>query len=127
MPLLILQQFLEPMATASPKKVDDRPRPLQISKSFSRIEATSPSDGKRSRASTLNGNIRENLVAENAMTIENIKPGSGSDLFETGYEDACAKADASEEKAEKLPSDFDELPLELVSLTDTSVYSLHAL
>lgn len=50
-----------------------------------------------------------------------IQPRSRSDIFEKSSDDE-EDSEEQEESTGKLPADFDELPIELVSLTDRYAY-----
>ena len=116
--LLTLPDF---MASSNARKSDSpRPRPLHVSKSFSKIEPASPDRPTRSqRASTIqHAAAKEMVVSEYASTsMEGSKPIMPPDAFEKTSGDNEDESTA-EEVAEKSPLDFDELPIELVSLTD---------
>jgi len=65
-----------------------------------------------------------NIRPENTNNgIENTKPQSEPDVFDSTTGGARNSKDDEKEGSEtRLPSDFDELPLELISLTDTLVH-----
>ena len=103
-----------------------RPTDLYSSKSFSRFEPQPQEPRSRNRASTLqNGIISENLSPEK----QNFSHGRDDDIPSQG--DVFEKRNSSESPRkprtsslpsratmEGLPEDFDELPIELMSLTD---------
>jgi hypothetical protein len=109
---------------ASTKLVDGgRPKPLKSTKSFSRYESHRTSVPTRSRASTLS----------NEVTIppqSNLEPSMDNPLDPTP-EDVFARRDSESVTAalknhrtiqspelDSFPEDFDELPVELISLSD---------
>jgi hypothetical protein len=103
------------MASPNNGKTDGPQRPLQSSKSFTKFESPTPDRLTRTqRASTI-----QNGVASTPADSKAIKDGRMSrtptDVFEKMVEEEdTPPAPVSE----KLPVDFDELPIELVSLTD---------
>jgi len=109
------------MASSNDRKSENqRPRPLHLSKSFSRVEPASPDRSTRiQRTSTIqNGVIPEDVMVKPSR--ENKKPRPQADAFEKSSDDE--DNGTMEEPTGKLPDDFDELPIELVSLSDRSVY-----
>jgi hypothetical protein len=101
----------------------ERPRPLHTSKSFSRIEPASPDRPTRStRASTIQnvGVILKGTLSDTTSTNKK----SQLDAFENGSSDDEDQA-APQEETGKLPADFDELPIELVSLSDRYIQPMH--
>jgi hypothetical protein len=88
-----------------------RPRTLQTSKSFSRLEPSKNALG-RSRASTVQ-NILQTPSA-------NVPDSNNEDLFDRDIaeESLDDEQDVQSQKMSTLPDDFDELPIELVNLTD---------
>lgn len=120
--------FTLPDFMSSPGKKSDsqRPRPLQLSKSFSNQEPPSSPDrlSRPLRANTIqNGTVPSILMSDTAKLGENQRPGTQSNIFEKTSEDG-GEGGESTEASGKLPVDFDELPIELVSLADRSVESL---
>jgi hypothetical protein len=113
------------MASANGRKSDSqRPRLLHLSKSFTpRVEPTSPGRLTRNqRASTIqNGVMPENVMAN--VSRENTRPRAQPDAFETHSEEDEDDTGTPIEGRGKLPDNFDELPIELASLSDTSVCS----
>jgi hypothetical protein len=109
------------MASSNGRKSDSqRPRALHTAKSFSRLEPASPKRSTRSqRASTIqNGVIQEVVMSDKSNPLgENERLGRQQNAFENESDDE-GNEDADEESTGKLPADFDELPIELVSLTD---------
>lgn len=72
----------------------------------------------RSRASTLDG-ASPNAKPEDINHIETVKSHAEPDVFDSTADVIRMKGDNEGENGAKLPSDFDELPVELISLTDT--------
>ncbi|KUJ19831.1 uncharacterized protein LY89DRAFT_682670 [Mollisia scopiformis] len=118
------------MASPDKKKSDaQRPRPLHLSKSFSRVETPPSPDPitRGSRASTIqNGVTPESIMADKTnVVVHNGKSKRQPDAFEkTSEEDE--DNETADEGHGKLPDDFDELPIELVSLSDSFIDSLSA-
>lgn len=110
------------MAPSGSKKSDShRPRPLHTSRSFSRIEPSSPKQSTRiQRAST----IQNGVISEDAMADKGKASSTGEsmcrqqDAFDRDSDEEDIEEDTDAEDNGKLPADFDELPIELVSLTD---------
>ncbi|CZR59258.1 related to VPS9 [Phialocephala subalpina] len=117
------------MASPDKKKSDSqRPRPLHLSKSFSRVDPPSPDHSTRvSRASTIqNGVIPEVVMADKTnVVIHNGNAKRQPDAFEKASEED-EDHETADEGSGKLPDDFDELPIELVSLSDSFIDSLSA-
>ena len=111
------------MASSNARKSDNhRPRPLHVSKSFSKIEPpASPDRSTRSqRASTIqNGGITKTVMSDKTNTSKgDMKPPTQPDAFEKSSGVDEVRSNADDVTGGKLPADFDELPIELVSLTD---------
>lgn len=91
------------------------------SQSFSRLESTRPALLGRSRARTLqNGTIPENMVPEanpsSQSQNENAQPG---DVFEKVSDNATLARDVGcSESPVQIPDSFDELPQDVVSVTE---------
>ena len=120
--LLTLPDF---MASVHGRKADSaRPRPLHVSKSFSRDPVSPGSTTRIKRASTVqNGLIPEIVTSDRSeMSMGKERLREEPDAFEKASEDG-ADVGAMTESTGKLPVDFDELPIELVGLTDRSVPS----
>ncbi|KAF4630033.1 hypothetical protein G7Y89_g8101 [Cudoniella acicularis] len=111
------------MASAHGKKSESqRPRPLHSSRSFSKLEPSTPDRIARAqRASTIQNGV---------MSDSSLSDKSNRDRMSVRQPDAFEKApednDDTSRVSEKLPADFDELPIELVSLTDSFIDSLSA-
>ncbi|ESZ96040.1 hypothetical protein SBOR_3517 [Sclerotinia borealis F-4128] len=123
-------QFTLPDFMSSPRRKSDsqRPRPLQLSKSLSNQELPpSPDRAPRPlRANTIqNGTIPPVRMSDKTKLRENRRPGAQSDIFEKSSEDEGENGETIEVSG-KLPADFDELPIELVSLADSFIDSLSA-
>ncbi|PSN67527.1 hypothetical protein BS50DRAFT_493073 [Corynespora cassiicola Philippines] len=102
----------------------ERPKNLHTSKSFTRLEpAPSKSSLSRSRASTLQGPPGPNILdpLKERLIPENEDGTTEGDIFAT-------KEDADEGKAPEpgVPDAFEELPIEIRSLTERFLESLNA-
>ena len=108
------------MASSNARKSDNqRPRPLQLSQSFSRIgPANLDLSTRTQRASTIqNGVARKGAMVNKSNENRRVPP----DAFEKSSEDKGESGNTEEETA-KLPDNFDELPIELASLSDRYVF-----
>lgn len=100
-----------------------RPTTPQKSQSFTRLASPRSTPSTRSRASTLqNGSIRTPLHAEfTASPVEDLDTQQ-DDIFEkrdlVNGEAGSLKDVADVDSPHNLPADFDELPVELISLID---------
>jgi hypothetical protein len=106
-----------PFMASNPKKSDSqRPYPLLLSKSFSRAEQGSPGHSTRNqRANT----VQSAVIPESTKSSIADKRKSRNDLEKAQTPtDIFEKSPDGEEVTGKLPIDFDQLPIELVSLTD---------
>ncbi len=113
------------MASSNERKSDNqRPRPLHISRSFSRIESASPKPPTRNqRASTIqNGVIPEDVMSEAANDSNKKKGGTQADAFEKSSDDESPEV--ADEGNGKLPSDFHELPIELILQSSNTNFCL---
>ena len=122
--LLKLPDF---MASSNGRKNESqRPRPIHVSKSFSRLPPTSPDSSTRStRANTIqNGVISEGVMSDKTNTREGKKPKVQPETFEKSPQED-GEPDAADQVVGKLSADFDELPIELVSLADRCVLFRH--
>lgn len=107
------------MASSNARKGDSqRPRPIHVSKSFSRSEPSSPAATRNQRASTLQiGSTSVAMLDKSKDLRDRSVSEAKADVFEKTSEEDEKTADMTG----KLPADFDELPIELVALTDRSV------
>lgn len=108
------------MASPEKKKIDQRSRPRPLhSKSFTRVGTDHST--RVSRANTLpNGITSETVMADNVdAVVQNNKAKRQPDAFERTSENE--DNEVADEGSGKLPDDFDELPIELVSLSDRFV------
>ncbi|EDN90831.1 hypothetical protein SS1G_00231 [Sclerotinia sclerotiorum 1980 UF-70] len=121
--------FTLPGFMSSPARKGDsqRPRTLQLSKSFYQEPSSSPDRSSRPlRANTIqNGTIPSVSMSDKTTLSENRRPGTQSDIFEKSSEDDEENGGTTGVSG-KLPADFDELPIELVSLADSFIDSLSA-
>ena len=125
------------MSSSTKKSEANRPRPLHTSRSFSRIEPSSPKTVTRTaRASTLQDGkkaadqggeksqldiLKESISSNpNAYDNDSEEEEERDNDDEEEEEDTSAENNADEKKSTK---GFDELPIELISLTDRHVYS----
>ncbi|TVY43372.1 Vacuolar protein sorting-associated protein [Lachnellula occidentalis] len=112
------------MASSGNKKSDpQRPRTIHTAKSFSRLAPPSPDPPNRiQRASTIqNGFDSQGAISDKSQRSLQKQ----ADAFEKSPEEEEGQGQTGETSG-KLPSDFDELPIELVSLTDSFIDSLSA-
>jgi hypothetical protein len=120
---MLLQRAASFMASPNNTKADPPPRLLHVSKSFSRLEPSTTPSPTRSRASTIQ-NIPEEALDKPDQLGENRKPRGLSDVFARSFGIGERKEErGAEASSGKLPADFDELPIELVSLTDRCVWA----
>lgn len=100
------------MASNTKKSEGQRPYPLKVSKSFPRVEQTTSEHSTRSqRANTVhNGEAPESVTTDKTKAEKPKNSNMEPDVFE--------KSRDGEEITGKLPTDFDQLPIELISLTD---------
>lgn len=100
-----------------------RPATLHGSKSFSRMEAAHSASSARARASTLQIGSTLDSSKSREMHIQRVEDlnGQNGDIFD---KDSSIALDASNDSptAKEMPRDapvgFDDLPIELLSLTD---------
>ncbi|KAI9828051.1 MAG: hypothetical protein M1832_003578 [Thelocarpon impressellum] len=100
-----------------------RSRPAQGSKSFSRLESPSTSASVRSRASTWMENVPETMSPDSEKTT------GFPDYVDTGAAGGTVKAEvqhAPHTPPKSSPEASEELPIELVSLTDRFIDTLSA-
>jgi hypothetical protein len=111
----MLLKFPDFMATPNVKKSD--PRPLHSSTSFSKLNTPEPERFSRpQRASTVQNGASSEAANRNVTTRANTVSESHPDRFDKMHKDDGVYG--AVESSEKLPPDFDELPIELASLTD---------
>jgi len=109
------------MASTESKRDSQRPRPLHVSKSFSKLEPASPDRSTRvQRASTIQNGVNTEGAMSDKLHQAQRSPRRRTDAFEKSSEDEEDQGQTGE-VSEKLPADFDELPIELISLTDRLV------
>lgn len=117
------------MASPVGKKADDRSspsRPLHTSRSFSRIESDNLKPITRSgRASTLQHEMssKDSTLEKQKMAVVKEVVGRQPTAYENSDDEEEEEDDeedraADAEETSKLPKDFAELPIELISLTD---------
>ena len=97
-----------------------RPFNLQSSKSFTRYEPSKPEPRSRNRASSLRNGVVAN-IPDNDKSAAVLEQPQGGDVFEKRNSEENrreTKAIVASTAAEGLPEGFDELPIELISLTD---------
>lgn len=90
----------------------DRPKNLHPSKSFTRLESTSKSPLSRSRASTLQGPPVPDMLDPLKVTLSP-ESEKDEDIFATQEDE-----DALEGYEPTVPDTFEELPIEIRSLTE---------
>ena len=107
------------MAPASAKAgTDGRPRTLQT-KSFTRFEPVdggSPLSPTRHRASTIQ--TPSSTTTDPSTPAEQGSKRHASDIFDKRQTNVDEDASPILERSQSLPDHFDELPIELASLTD---------
>ncbi len=94
---------------------------LHASQSFSRLDSSRPTLLNRSRArNSQNSSIPENTVSEgNALPEGQNAKTQSADIFDKSSDSATSPKSAAVYTTPLLaPEDFDELPIELISLTD---------
>lgn len=121
----------EPTQRTSPAMAaaDTRPRPLHGSRSFTRMDNSPTPASPRKRASTLQDAgipaIPEARHIETSPELNGKRPMA--DVFENHEDEEHAEEEGKEEKPElKIPSTFDELPIEIKSLCERFLESLSA-
>ena len=103
-----------------------RPSAMQTAKSFSRFEPAPSSPLTRSRASTIQGGVIPQLHTPEIprASTESRTDGQAKDVFdkslsfEGGDGDVSPDLDRTPSRSLSLPERFEELPIELMSLTD---------
>lgn len=106
------------MASHSP-----RPNPLRTTKSFTRAEDNDPlSTPRPKRASTIqNGTLPKLVTATKKITSQIVEEPENVDAFENTQAD-----DTPVEAHPRVSVDLDDLPIELISLTDNFIEGLSA-
>lgn len=106
------------MASHSP-----RPNPLRTTKSFTRAEDSDPlSTPRPKRASTFqNGSLPKLVTAAQQITSQIVEEPENIDAFENTQND-----DTPVEPQPRASVDLDDLPIELISLTDNFIEGLSA-
>jgi hypothetical protein len=121
--------LLDFMAPPKAKKPDaHRPRPLQNSKSWSRIAPESPGRSTRNQGVSVDQNVAV-LEMDNADNVEQPStPREGQDNLSKMQSDSFEKSSDEDGQHEALEGiagrrsvDCDDLPIELISLTDRLV------
>ncbi|RDL32123.1 VPS9 protein [Venustampulla echinocandica] len=101
-------------------RTSDSPHPLQSSQSFSKLEPRSHDCSPRTqRANTIQNGVTPEPAAPYQANSRNRMAGTPEDQVDRG-------PDIQVQVGDKLPADFDELPIELVSLADSFIDSLSA-
>ncbi|KAL8760046.1 MAG: hypothetical protein Q9184_003441 [Pyrenodesmia sp. 2 TL-2023] len=108
-----------------------RPATLHGTKSFSRMEAPHPSPLARSRASTLQNGTRPEAASAEIQRTPKVEESNvqKDDIFDNDSAialDGSSESPATNETLQDVPAGFDDLPIELVSLTDRFIESLTA-
>lgn len=95
--------------------MDNRPRQLHTSKSFTRLESTQKGPLSRSRASTLQGPPVPDMLdpLKESLSPEDEDASVGKSVFATKEEE---EEDTVQEPG--VPDSFEELPIEIRSLTE---------
>ncbi|KAI9871510.1 MAG: hypothetical protein M1830_002804, partial [Pleopsidium flavum] len=125
--LMMALESLEPVISASNTRShydSQRPRTLHVSKSFSRLEPSTSSPLRHSQADVLHSaDISEILTPENiTFSPKSERAAVGGDIFEKPDSDDEAKHGKGRAvisgSTTSLSEGFDNLPIELISLTD---------
>lgn len=101
-----------------------RPQTLHVSKSFSRLDSPRSNAFSRSRASTLQNEVGAENTAPEAMHIsqdENSQRQAGDTYKKKSSRSGLQSSmmdKADPVSPQGVPEGFDELPIELISLTD---------
>jgi hypothetical protein len=96
--------------------MEERPKPLQPSKSFTRLESTQPKGPlTRSRASTLQGSPLPDMLGplKESLSPEEEEDHADGSVFAKQQNDDEATA-----QSPQAPDSFEELPIEIRSLTE---------
>lgn len=105
-----------PMASSTP-----RPNPLRTTKSFTRIDNNDPLSAPRpKRASTIqNGSLPKLVTSSQQITSQIVEEPESADAFENTRTD-----DTPVEPQPRGSVDLDDLPIELIGLTDNFIEAL---
>ena len=101
-----------------------RSQTLQVTKSFSRLEPAVTSPVSRSRASTIQAGTISRGLAPDSMDMDSNQYGGSlqEDIVDEKGSDGVFEAlradTATDDSPRDVPEGFDELPIELISLTD---------
>ena len=101
-----------------------RPQTLHGTKSFSRMDSSQPKPLAKSRASTLQNGTRPDTRASERLdtpAVEDSSQFQTGDIFEpeSAHPSEGLGGDGSlADETKDLPEDFDDLPIELISMTD---------
>lgn len=110
------------MASTTPKATEEfRRRPLQAYNSFPRTDAAPSASEPRARATTIASSspARNSKPQLKAIDTDNVKPSSATSVSAEDTMDVAHDDRPEEIHEPKTPADFDELPLEIISLCDT--------
>ena len=113
----------------SPNETNDGPKRLKdphLSNSFTRMDALGSGPFPRSRANTIHGITTPEIVGPDSLTLSSDQEsvGEGADVFDksnspdSSVVNTIDHLDPSLTRVQSLPSRLDELPIELISLTD---------
>jgi len=109
------------MASSNARKAENpRPSPLKVSRSFSRVDPLSSPDrsNRPLRASTIqNGTLKEGALSDKTNGKESRIAMTQPDVFEKSPEEGEGQKPATT----KMPVDFDDLPIELITMGDRQV------
>ncbi|KAL9117672.1 MAG: hypothetical protein Q9187_005791 [Circinaria calcarea] len=116
----------------SPQVQGSRPSPLHSSKSFSRFEPPRSNPRSRNRATTLQTSLipeAQSPEKKGHRSTDDAMVASQTDVFEKQSFDedpgsSRAAGSALDASIGSLPENFDELPIELISLSDRFIASL---
>lgn len=101
-----------------------QPQALQVTKSFSRVKPAVRSPVSRSRASTTQAGTISRGLAPESMDLDSkqsggsFQEGTVEEKRSDGVFEASSADTATEDAPKDVPEGFDELPIELISLTD---------
>lgn len=101
-----------------------RPHTLEVGNSFSRLEPAVTSPVSRNSASTVQGGTLSRGLAPESMDMDSnqysasFQEGIVGEKGSDGWFEASKADTAGEDPPKDVPDGFDELPIELISLTD---------